>query len=282
MTLKSKTVLITGCSDGGIGSALVKEFQRRDHRVFASLRNVKKAESISNLSNVTLITLDVTNKDSIAHAVKFIEAETGQKGLDILINNAGHGGPSPLVDADLNEGRKMFEVNFWGVLAMIQAFTPILVKSQGAIVNISSIGAKTHTPWLGLYSCSKAAVSMASDTLRLEMKPLGVRVINAMVGMVETNFGDNLVDVILPNDSFYKPVEVDINNTPGGKGQNMAKNKMKVDVFASQLVGDILAGKRGHIWRGGMSTISRICLAILPTWLMVSTLVANSHSSVNP
>jgi NAD(P)-dependent dehydrogenase (short-subunit alcohol dehydrogenase family) len=269
----SKTVLITGCSDGGIGSALAKEFQTRGHKVFAGLRNINKAESLSNLSNVTLVTLDVTNKDSITHAVKFIEGETGGSGLDILINNAGHGSPSPLVDADLDAGRKMFEVNFWGVLAMIQAFTPMLVISQGTIVNISSLGAKIHTPWIGLYSCSKAAVTMASDTLRLEMKPLGVNVVNAMVGMVETHFGDNLVDVVLPDSSFYKPVESDVNSTPGGKGQNMASNKMKVDVFADRLVGDILAGKRGHIWRGGWSTISRIILAILPRWIMVSPLI---------
>jgi 1-acylglycerone phosphate reductase len=267
---RPKSVLVTGCSDGGIGSALAKEFQNKGHRVFAGVRNIKKAESISRIPNITMIKLDVTSKESIAQAVKFVNEEIQNRGLDILVNNAGHGGPSPLVDVNLDEAREMFEVNFWGLLAMVQAFTPLLVQAQGTIVNISSVGSIIHTPYIGVYSCSKAAVTMASNTLRIEMKPLGVNVVNAMVGMVESNFGCNLEEVTLLDDSMYKPVEYFVNNTPGGRGDNMAGHKMPLETFAKRLVGDVLAGKTGHIFRGGMSTISKLSAWLLPTWILVS------------
>jgi 1-acylglycerone phosphate reductase len=277
---RPKTILITGCSDGGIGSALAKEFQNKGHRVLAGVRNINKAESIANLPNITVIILDVTSEESISQAVKFVKDETRDNGLDILVNNAGHGGPSPLVDANLDDGRKMFEVNFWGLLAMVQAFTPLLVKAQGTIVNISSVSSKFYTPYLGVYSCSKAAVTMASDTLRLEMRPLGVNVVNAIVGMVDTNFGYNLEDVTLAKDSLYKSVESFVNNTPGGHGDNMQKHKMNLDTFAKRLVSDVLAGKKGHLWRGGMSTTSRLVGWLSPRWLLVSISVIHLFNVV--
>lgn len=269
-----KTVLITGCSDGGIGSALTTAFQRRGHTVFAAVRNREKASTITSLPNVTVITLDVTDKHSIAQVVQVVLEHTGDKGLDILVNNAGQGGSIPLVDADLDSGRKLFEVNFWAVLAMVQAFVPMLVQSKGTIVNISSLGAIVHYPYIGLYDSSKAAVNAASDTLRLELQPLGVSVVTAMVGMVRSRFHDNLPPVALPENSFYKPVENWIQAT-AKVGEDMAKYQMPVDQFAKELVGDILAGKTGHIYKGGMSSTLRLFKWLMPTWILVRTPLNN-------
>ena len=267
---RPKTVLITGCSDGGIGSALAAAFQKRGHTVFAAVRNRQKASALASLPNVTIVTLDVTDKHSIAQTVQIVHEQTGDNGLDVLINNAGQGGSIPLVDADLESGRKLFEVNFWAVLAMIQAFVPMLVQSKGTIVNISSMGAIIHHPYIGLYNSSKAAITIASDTLRLELQPLGVNVITAMVGMVRSRFHDNLPPVVLPEDSFYKPVENWILATTR-VGEEMVKYQMPIDQFAEELVGDILAGKTGHIYKGGMSSTLRFFKWLMPTWILVGT-----------
>src|SRR5579871_2131101 len=265
-----KTVLITGCSDGGIGYALATDFQRRGHTVFAAVRNREKASTLASLPNVIIITLDVTDKQSIGQAVQIVREQTDSKGLDILVNNAGQGGSIPLIDADLDSGRKLFEVNFWAVLAMVQAFTPLLVQSKGTIVNISSLGAIVHYPYIGLYNCSKAAVTTASDTLRLELQPLGVKVVTVMVGMVRSRFHDNLPPVVLPENSFYKPVENWILATTKVE-EDMAKYQMPVDQFAKELVGDILAGKTGNIYKGGMSSTLRLMNWLMPAWILVGT-----------
>jgi 1-acylglycerone phosphate reductase len=265
-----KSILITGCSDGGIGSALALALQKHGHRVFAAVRNASKAMALSSLSNVVILTLDVTSSASIASAVETIHEHTSNRGLDILINNAGHGTPTtPLVDADLEAGKRMFDVNFWGVLRMVQAFTPLLVQAQGTIVNICSVGAIMHTPYLGLYDSSKAAITMASDTMRLELRPLGVKVMTAMVGMVESKFHDNLAEVEVKEDSLYKPAErwIKLSATPG-QG-NMSQYEMPIEKFSTKLAEDIIAGKSGRVWRGGFSTTSAILKWILPSFVLV-------------
>lgn len=189
----------------------------------------------------------------------------------MLINNAGHGAaPGPLVEADLAGGRQLFEVNFWGLLEMVQASTPLLVRSRGSVVNISSVGSIIHAPYIGLYAASKAAVTLASNTMRLELKPLGVKVMTVMAGLVRTKFGDNLPPMVLPDDSYYKKAETFIGNTPGTKGHSMAKREMPVEQFADKLVDDILGRKSAHVWLGGMARISGILHWLLPGWLMVS------------
>ena len=90
-----KTVLITGCSNGGIGAGLAKSFHEHGHHVFAAVRTPSKASDLEALPNVTILTLDVTSKDSIAKAVKTVEQHVGQHGLDVLVNNAGHGQAKP-------------------------------------------------------------------------------------------------------------------------------------------------------------------------------------------
>jgi len=269
----SKTVLITGCSNGGIGSALAIAFQKRGHHIFAGVRNPSKASDIASLLNVTILQLDVTSKDSIQKAVDTVKAETHGRGLDVLINNAGHGKIGPLVEVDLSAGRELFEVNYWGMLSMTQAFAPLLIRAHGTIVNISSTGGIVHTPWIGLYSSSKAAVTLASETLRLELEPLGVRVVTAMVGVTESKFHDNLAEVVVREDSFYKSVEkyIQMARMPG-QGR-VGRFTMPVERLAERLCSDVLGGKSGLVWRGGFSTTVCLLKALLPGWLFVGAYI---------
>jgi len=265
-----KSALITGCSDDGIGSALAIAFQKRGYTVFACLRNPKKATSLSALPNVTITTLDVTSPPSIAAAEEVVRTRTGGR-LDVLINNAGQTFSAPLLDSDLDAGRKLFEVNFWGAIAMVQAFAPMLVKAKGVVVNISSMGAIVNYPYIGLSASSKAALSLASETLKLELQPLGVRTITLMAGMVKTKIHDNVPEVALPENSYYQPVEDKVKATTAVEG-NMVKWQTPVQQFADEVVEDILKGSEGLVYKGGMSSVLRWSKMLLPTWMMVGIL----------
>lgn len=83
----------------------------------------------------------------------------------------------PLLDVNLADARRTFDANFFGVLSTTQGFAPLLIVAKGRIVNISSVAQWTPVPWLGVYNCSKAALAMLSDNLRMEMAPFGVKVI---------------------------------------------------------------------------------------------------------
>lgn len=276
-----KTVLITGCSNGGIGSALAKAFANRGHHVYASVRNPSKASDLSSIPNITILTLDVSSQDSIEACLATVQQSLSPNtGLDILINNAGHGQNGPLLDVNIPEARKTFDVNVWGPLAMVQAFAPLLIKAHGTIVNISSVGSLMPTPYIGVYSSSKAALTMLSDNLRLEMAPLGVNVVTVMTGMIDTRFHENLEEVVLPEGSYYKHVEGAVNATPGQKGV-MESTKMPLEKFVEGLVGDVLGGKKGHVWRGGMSKATWWAKVLMPVWLLVRLICISLSKSAD-
>lgn len=146
--MPAKTALVTGASTGGIGYALCKELQSRGIHVFAALRNPSKAGDLAQLPNIDIITLDVESSASIEGAVKEVRDKTGGK-LDILVNNAGRGYIMPLLDCDVQQSKKIFDLNVWSVLEVTQAFAPLLFATKGVIVNMSSIAAQTFAPYQG-------------------------------------------------------------------------------------------------------------------------------------
>ena len=149
MTLSPQSVLITGVSNGSVGSALAASFAAHGFTVFATLRDVSKVDSsLAALPSVHVVALDVTSDTSIAAAVELVTTKT-KASLDCLVNNAGFIQTSPLVDVDMETARRVFDVNFWGVLSMTKAFMPLLKNAKGTVVNISSVGAIVHTPYLG-------------------------------------------------------------------------------------------------------------------------------------
>lgn len=147
MAIPKKSVLITGCSEGGIGAGMVEECLERGFMVFASARKVERMGSLVNLPNVVPVTLDVTSTSDIEAAVEIIRTHTGGK-LDILINNAGSGYIIPMLDCDPHHGRQQFEVNFWGPLTLMQSFAPFLIAAKGAVVNINSAATVSLPLWL--------------------------------------------------------------------------------------------------------------------------------------
>jgi NAD(P)-dependent dehydrogenase (short-subunit alcohol dehydrogenase family) len=149
LNMPERTVLITGCSDGGLGAAMAKAYRAKGFRVFATLRDVGKAGSLVDAKGIEILPLEVTSEESIRQCAKTIDKLTGGS-LDILVNNAGRSGAMPLLDVSIDSAKKMYDLNVWAVLAMVQAFAPMLIKSQGTICNISSVSSELTFAWSGM------------------------------------------------------------------------------------------------------------------------------------
>ncbi|KAH8777473.1 hypothetical protein F5883DRAFT_600991 [Diaporthe sp. PMI_573] len=258
-------VLITGCSDGGLGAALAKAFQEQGYRVFATLRNPAKAGSLvgEHGTNIDVLTLDTTSKESIDACLETVRAKTGGK-LDVLVNNAGFGSTMPMLHASIEEARAIYDVNVWGTLSLVQAFSPLLLESKGVIMNICSIVGAANVAWQGIYNSSKAAETMISESLRIELEPLGVRVMTVMLGQVSTQMYANTVAFQLPEGSPYEKIASAIKSSSKG---DLNHNNEPADVVARNLVRDTISGRRGQIWRGGLARTVYLALWLLPTRL---------------
>ncbi|TVY35799.1 Short-chain dehydrogenase, partial [Lachnellula occidentalis] len=262
------SVLITGCSAGGLGSGIALAFQGRNIHVFATSRSLSSLQHLKDVPNVTLLELDVTNVASIEKAVECVGNNGGR--LKYLVNNAGRGLIGPLLDGEVGceVERKLWEVNYWGVLAVTRAFAPLIIKEKGVVVNIGSSAGMVNLPWhafiLGIYTSSKAATHMLSETLRLELEPFSVRVITVVAGIVKSSFFANLgkEDFELPQGSYYKSLERYIGTL--SRGEDLPANAMGPEEFGRGVVGDVLAGKRGNTYTGTMGWASK-CLPVVPT-----------------
>ncbi|KAF2797436.1 NAD(P)-binding protein [Melanomma pulvis-pyrius CBS 109.77] len=255
-----KSILITGCSTGGIGHALALSFQKRGLIVFASARKLSSMSSLSTLPNVHLISLDVTSTTSVTEAFEVVKSKTGGK-LDYLVNNAGQGYTMPALDADIEQGKKMFDTNFWGVLRMVQTFSPLLKEAKGTVVNIGSIVAYLNVPLTSLYNASKAALHMLDSTLRLELAPLNISVLTVVTGAIETSFMSNIQEPQFPPNSFYLSIEQTVKARARGED---GYPRMKSGVFAEKVVKDVLGGKTGKVWRGENATTTWLANILLP------------------
>ncbi|MBY0316385.1 MAG: SDR family oxidoreductase [Bdellovibrionales bacterium] len=179
-----KTLLITGASTG-IGAAAAVHFAKQGHRVFAGVRKTTDADHLQQQNSaITPLILDVTKPEQIQQALKVVEE--GIQGELCLINNAGIAVAGPTEFVDIEEYRRQFEVNFFGLVAVTQTFLPLLRKTRGRVVSISSIAGRVASPFLGPYSASKFAVEAVSDSLRREVEPLGVKVILIEPGPIQT------------------------------------------------------------------------------------------------
>ena len=183
--MAAKRALVTGCSTG-IGRATAVELTARGYDVVTTARRV---ETLDDLKVAQTLALDVDSDASIAAAL----AETGP--VDVLVNNAGFGVEGAIETAPLDEVRRMFETNFFGAARMIQACVPTMrERGSGAVVNVTSIAGVATPPLGGYYSASKFALEALSEALHLELGHFGVRVIVIEPGVIETNFGANVLD----------------------------------------------------------------------------------------
>lgn len=189
-----KTVLVTGASSG-MGKETTRRLLREGYGVYAAARRVERMQDLETLGAVPL-RMDVTKEDDVVSAVERIGAERG--GVDVLVNNAGFGLYGAMEDTPLAEARRQFEVNLFGLARLTQLVLPHMrEKRSGTIVNVSSMGGKIYTPLGSWYHATKHALEGWSDCLRLELAPLGIRVVIVEPGIIETEFGDVMVGPML-------------------------------------------------------------------------------------
>jgi len=182
---ESKVVLITGCSTG-IGAATAGELAERGYTVWATAR---RPEALADLAakGCRTLALDVTDEDSMASAVAAVEDEHGA--IDVLINNAGYSQSGALETLDIDDIRRQFETNVFGLIRMCQLVLPEMrAKGAGRIVNIGSMGGKLTFPGGGAYHATKYAVEALSDALRFEVAGFGVKVVLIEPGLISTEF----------------------------------------------------------------------------------------------
>jgi NAD(P)-dependent dehydrogenase (short-subunit alcohol dehydrogenase family) len=182
--MMTRTVLVTGASSG-IGRACAIALKARGFRVFAGVRKSDDAEA-ARTASLTPVMLDVTEESSVAEAVASMDADT----LDGLVNNAGINVSGPLEFLPMEDIRRQFDVNLFGQIAVTKAFLPMLRRAKGRIVNMSSISGLVASPMLGPYAMSKFALEAFSDSLRRELRPLGVEVICVEPGAIATPIWD--------------------------------------------------------------------------------------------
>lgn len=181
-----KAVLITGASSG-IGRYAAERLANAGYFVYAGARKDADIEELNKIDNIMAVRLDVTMQDQIDAAVALIEQQG--RGLWGLVNNAGVNVVAPMIEADVADLEFLFDVNVYGVFRVTKAFAPMIIESQGRIVNISSISGVLSGGGYGMYSASKHAVEAFTDSLSREMERLGVFVTAVNPGNYASEIG---------------------------------------------------------------------------------------------
>jgi NAD(P)-dependent dehydrogenase (short-subunit alcohol dehydrogenase family) len=184
-TSESKVVMVTGVSSG-FGQAIAAELQARGHRVFGTTRQPPATAP----SGCSIVALDVDDEASVTAAVAAVQRQAGR--IDVLINNAGFGLAGAIEDTSVEEARRQFETNFFGMHRMCRAVLPQLRAQRcGRIVNMSSLGGLVSVPFQAMYCASKFAVEAYTEALRMEVRPFGIHVAMVEPGDFATRFTAN-------------------------------------------------------------------------------------------
>ncbi|MCG8307047.1 MAG: oxidoreductase [Cytophagales bacterium] len=182
-----KVILITGAS-AGIGKATALRLINEGHIVYGAARRIEKMHDLADVGGYR-IKLDITEEDDIESAVKQIIDEQGR--IDVLVNNAGYSVYGAIEDVSIEDARRQFDVNLFGLGSLTQKILPFMRKQRsGHIINITSIGGKIYIALGGWYHASKHALEGWSDCLRLETKQFGIKVSIVEPGAIETEFSD--------------------------------------------------------------------------------------------
>jgi short-subunit dehydrogenase len=182
----TKVALVTGASSG-MGESTALLLSKLGYKVYGAARRTDKMKTLE-INGISVIALDLTQDDSIVKCVDAILKNEGH--IDILINNAGYGSYGAVEDVPLEEARRQFEVNIFGLARLTQLILPGMRENRyGRIVNVSSIGGKIYTPFGAWYHATKHALEGWSDSLRLETKPFGIDVVIVEPGGINTPWG---------------------------------------------------------------------------------------------
>jgi NAD(P)-dependent dehydrogenase (short-subunit alcohol dehydrogenase family) len=203
MTENKQTVLITGATDG-LGKAMALLLAGRDYHVFAAGRSAQKRAELDRFAAqkklpLETLELDVCDDSSVQRAVQAVLEKSGN--IDVLINNAGVAYVGTIEDLRMEDWRRQFETNFFGVVRMTQAVLPHMrERRRGRIVMISSVAGLITAPAQGGYSATKHAIEAMSNALRLELRPFGIHTILIEPGFIRTGIQQAAQELAGPYD----------------------------------------------------------------------------------
>lgn len=271
--MATKVVLVTGCSEGGIGYSICKAFAEKGCIVHATAR---RAESMTSLTKLDIQThvLDVTSDEQTQRVVDSILKREGR--LDIVVCNAGVHCLGPVVDITPTQAAQVFDTNVLAPLRMARAVMPHMAsRRSGVIINIGSSVGEIPIPFSGLYCASKAAVHSMTRVLTEEARPFGVSVMLAAPAAVRSHLADNHAPTYeLPEDSLYKSYKDKIIRRLYSSQQ---ADSMDTDKYARMLVERALRKKvpqfwheGGGVWRFKIMVWLPMTLAMSITWYIVA------------
>ena len=196
ISVMRQVALITG-SSSGIGYETSLALARSGFCTYAGVRNTKNSDILEKKIakeklDLNILQLDVNDKSSIDNAINRIKTE--EKRIDVLINNAGYGLVGFFEELGLDEIRRQFETNFFGVLNVTKKVIPIMrEQNRGTIINLSSGAGQVGFPGISAYVSTKFAIEGFSESLMYELFPFGIRVIIIEPGVIKTNFFNNCI-----------------------------------------------------------------------------------------
>ena len=266
-----KVILVTGASSG-IGLACATALQAAGHTVYGSTRDLKRIKSVS----FKPIELDVTDDASVKAAVaKIIKAE-GK--IDVLVNNAGNGVTGPAYAMPVESAKKQFEVNFFGVIRISSEVLPKMIEAgKGLVVNVSSLAGLFGLPYQGLYSASKYAIEGYSQSLRMELRNTGVKVVILNPGDFKTDFTENREKVPFPIKNEKLEAEYNTAVASMEKDESIGANP---DVIAKKLIQIVASSSPSHRYLIGAfgQTIAVTLKKVLPGGLFEKLM--NDHYGI--
>jgi len=195
MEMDGKVVVITGASMG-IGEAIAKVLADRGANVAFLSRDASRSEiarqRVGHAERTLALACDVRNREEIDHALNAALDRFGR--VDVWVNNAGVGIRDSVADMEMSACRELFETNFFGAVACLQAVVPVMRKQGGgAIINISSVAGHVPVPFMTPYSATKFALNAIGKGSRLELKRDNINVLTVCPGYIQTEFGAHMV-----------------------------------------------------------------------------------------
>jgi NAD(P)-dependent dehydrogenase (short-subunit alcohol dehydrogenase family) len=190
---KAELVVVTGAS-AGIGAATARDLASRGFHVLAGVRRDSDADPLRS-AGVEPVILDITDPEHIASLAARIDGDPHGRPLRAVVNNAGVAALAPVEALPIDEWRRMLEVNLFGAIAVTQALLPALLRNEGRVVNISSVGGKVSMAGWSPYASAKFALEAVSDSLRRELAARGVQVVVVEPGFVRTEMPDHAIAI---------------------------------------------------------------------------------------
>lgn len=267
---RQKSALVTGASSG-IGYATAIELAKRGYLVFAGARRLEPMEPLKEHGVIT-IELDVSSLESVEKAKKFISDKTDGY-LDILYNNAGQSCTFAALDVTDEDFKQCYEVNVFGPIRTVRVFGPLIINAKGVIGFTGSVSGVIPFPFSCIYSSTKAAIHQYAATLRIEMKPFGVRVVNVVTGGVKTNIADTRDS---PKDSIYRVGNL-LDIALKERQEMAVRNKpISAETYAKQVVDDfegLTVNGYLNTYRGGKAKFLAWLLYWCPRFVVESALI---------